>query len=109
MDDDQVSLINVIKGTASKEDFFNKYNVRLYFDKLPNVVNGYVFIYRGIYNIHINKDLENKEKDKTIIHELAHIERNEIGLNNLSYGFRCSIKGRYDKADEYIDKILEEL
>ncbi len=104
-----VSLKNIILGKISKQDFINKYNIRIFFNKLPKKVNGYVFIYKGIYNVHINKMLNDEEKDSTILHEFAHIERNELGYNNLTYGFRCSIVGDYDKADEYIDKLLENI
>lgn len=108
-DDIDTSLKNVILGKVDKQKFIDKYNIRIYFDRLPRKVNGYVFIYRGIYNIHINNKLDSKNKNETLLHEFAHIERNELGYNNLTYGFRCSIVGRYDKADEYIDKLLESI
>lgn len=104
MDTHLVCLKNVLKGLVDKKELLNKYNAVVLYDNLPDKLNGYAFIYRDIYNIHINNRLDRNIQDHTIMHELAHIEMN-IYQTKVKYGFKCFIEGQYDEAEEYLKQL----
>lgn len=101
-----MDIYNLLKNEITQQELLNYYNATILYRKLPIEVNGYVFYYRGINCIIINKDLSSYKKKKTIIHELAHIELNQLQqINNDLFAF--FIENYEDEADRYIKFLLE--
>ena len=76
------------------------------YNLLPKLINGFVFNYKGINLIIINKNLSYYKKKKTILHELAHIELNQ--LNQLDNDlFALKVDKYEDDADLYIKMLLD--
>ena len=102
-----MNIYNLLKGEITQKDLLNYYNASISYEDLPKGINGYVFIYKGIFNILINKHLSYYKRKKTILHELAHIELNQLEQfdNDL---LAMKIDKYEDEADRYI-KHLEGL
>lgn len=94
-------LKELVKGGINLEDILHHYNANISSIKLPNKIYGFVFNYKGIYNIFVNKSLSHKKLLETILHELAHIELNHLDQagNDL---FAFYINKYEDEANEYI-------
>ena len=75
------------------------------YNSLPKLINGFVFNYKGINLIIINKNLSYYKKKKTILHELAHIELNQLN-NQIDGLFELKIDKYEDDADLYIKMLL---
>jgi Zn-dependent peptidase ImmA (M78 family) len=99
-------LKNLILGVTNQQDVLNYYNAALLFKDLPSEVNGYVFNYRGINCIIINKNLSYYKKKKTLLHELAHIELNQLCQLDKDL-FAFYIDKYEDEANEYIKEIMK--
>ena len=99
---------NLLMGAITQQEILNYYNTTLLFKKLPREVNGYVFNRRGIYCIIINKNLSKSKKKKTLLHELAHIELNQLCQKNNDL-FAFYIEKYEDEADEYIRRLEQEI
>lgn len=101
-----MNIYNLLKGNITQKELLDYYNATISYENLPNGINGYVFLYKGIFNILVNKNLSYYKKKKTILHELAHIELNQLEQydKNLS---ALKIDKYEDEADKYI-KDLEE-
>lgn len=97
----------LLEGVIGQEDILNYYNSTIIYKKLPNSVRGYVFYYKNINCIIINKNISHYKKKKTLLHELAHIELNQLCQSNNDL-FAFCIENYEDEADEYIKKILKE-
>lgn len=103
-----MNIKNLITGVINQNELLNYHNASLIFKKLPKVVKGFVYNYDSVYFVTINENLScNKAKD-TILHELAHIELNQLCQlrENL---FAYCIEGYEDEANKYIKKIKEEI
>lgn len=98
----------LLMGVISQQDILNYYNATLLFKELPTEVNGYVFYYRAINCIIINNNLSYYKKKKTLLHELAHIELNQLCQADKDL-FEFHIAKYEDEANKYIKKILEEI
>ena len=59
-----MGIINLLKKEITQQELLNYYNVCITYATLPNKINGYVFKYKGIYNIFIDKNLSNYKKKK---------------------------------------------
>ena len=95
-------MINdLLNGSITQEDILAYYNATISYIELPKFIDGFVFNYKGIYNIIINCNLSYYRKRKTIIHELAHIELNHIGQINKAL-FAFQIQNKEDETDNYI-------
>ncbi len=92
-------------GYVTQQDLFNYYNVSVMYNSLPKLINGFVFNYKGINLIIINKNLSYYKKKKTILHELAHIELNQLN-NQIDGLFELKIDKYEDDADLYIKMLL---
>ena len=101
-----MNILNLLNGEVSQQELLNYYNATITYEKLPVGINGCVFCYNGIYNIFINKSLSYYLKRKTILHELAHIELNQLGQHDKDL-FAFKIKKHEDDADKYIKFLLE--
>lgn len=99
-------IISLLKGEISFDELLHYYNVNISYVKLPERINGFVFSYKNINNIFINDFLSLDKKKKTILHELAHIELDQLGqINNDLFAFK--VNEYEDEADRYIDYLLK--
>ncbi len=103
-----MNIENLIRGEITQSDLLNWYNATIVYDELPTPVRGYVFNHDGVNFIMINNNLSYYKKKKTILHELAHIEKNHLcqADNDL---FAFYIDKYEDEADSYIKKVLNEI
>lgn len=99
-------IISLLKGEINFDELLHYYNVNISYIKLPKRINGFIFSYKNINNIFINDFLSHDKKKKTILHELAHIELNQLGQTNKDL-FAFKVNDYEDEADKYI-QLLEE-
>lgn len=102
-----MKIYNLLSGDITQEELLNYYNATITFEYLPNGINGFIFSYRNIYNIFINNELSNYMKKKTILHELAHIELNQLNQYDRDM-FEFKLDKYEDEADKYIKFLLKE-
>jgi len=100
-----VNIYNLLNKNITQQDLLNYYNATIVYDELPIGVNGLVFNHRDINTIIINKDLSYYKKKKTILHELAHIELNQLNQSNKDL-FAFYVNKYEDEADKYIKFLL---
>lgn len=103
-----MNIYNLLKGEITQKELLNYYNACITYEILPYEIDGFVFQYDNIYNIFINKNLSYYKKKKTILHELAHIELNQLNQANKDL-FAFHINKYEDEADKYIKFILENI
>ena len=96
---------DLLSGFITQKELLAYYNANVSYKVLPKWINGFVFNYKGINNIIINKNLSYYKRKNTIIHELAHIELNQ--LNRVDRIFETSINKYEDEADRYIKFLLK--
>lgn len=96
----------LLEGVIGQQDILNYYNATITYIEMPFNIRGCVHYYRGIYDILINKNLSYYKKKKTILHELAHIELNQLCQSNKDL-FAFYIDKYEDEANEYIKKIKD--
>lgn len=101
-----MNIYNLLKGEITQKDLLNYYNATITYEELPKRINGYVFNYKSINNIMINKNLSYYKKKKTILHELAHIELNQLCQYDKDL-FALNIEKYEDEADRYIKFLME--
>lgn len=103
-----MNLYNLLSGEITQKELLNCYNATITYEYLPNEINGFIFQYKGIYNIMINKNLSYYKRKKTILHELAHIELDhtyEYKQELLAF----KVEKIEDEADNYIKLLLEKI
>ena len=103
-----MNIYNMLCGNVSFKDLLNYYNANITYINLSNGINGFVFCYENIYNIFINNKLSYKEIKKTILHELAHIELNQLNQIDKDL-FAFQIEKYEDEADTYLKVLLKML
>lgn len=103
-----MNIYNLLKGEITQKDLLNYYNATITYEELPKNIKGYVFTYNGINNIMINKNLSYYKKKKTILHELAHIELNQLCQYDKDL-FALNIEKYEDEADRYIKFLMEKI
>lgn len=103
-----MGLVDLLNKVVTQQELLNYYNACITYKKLPNKINGYVFQYKGIYNIFINDNLSYYKKKKTILHELAHIELGQLNQVDKDL-FAFNINNYEDEADKYIKFLIESL
>ena len=103
-----MNLKNMIMGNINQQELLNYYNASVIYEELPNGVRGFVFCYESIYFIIINKHLSYYKKKKTLLHEIAHIELNQLCQSNNDL-FAFYIDKYEDEADRYIKFILDNI
>ena len=99
-------IINLLNKEVSLDEVLKHYNANITYITLPKGINGLVYSYNDINNIFIEKNLSNYKKKKTIIHELAHIELNQLNQIDKDL-FALKVDKYEDDADRYI-KFLKE-
>lgn len=103
-----MNLKNMIMGNINQQELLNYYNASVIYEELPSGVRGFVFCYESIYFIIINKHLSYYKKKKTLLHEVAHIELNQLCQSNNDL-FAFYIDKYEDEADRYIKFILDNI
>lgn len=103
-----MNIKNLLKNEITQEELLNYYNATITYEDLPEGINGFLFSYKNIYNIFINKALSYYMKKKTILHELAHIELNQLNQIDRDM-FEFKINKYEDEADIYLKSILMEV
>ena len=103
-----MNLHELLSGEITQNDLLNYYNASITYIELPNKINGCVFSYKNINNIFVNKNLSYYKKRKTILHELAHIELNQLNQIDKDIAY-LKIDKYEDEADKYIKFILESI
>lgn len=98
----------LIQGVIGQDELLNYYNVTLSYEELPHGIFGFVFNYDGINFIMINKRISYYKRRKTLIHELAHIELNQLCQADKDL-FAFYIEQYEDEADKYVQRIKEEI
>lgn len=102
-----MNLYSLLSGEITQQELLNYYNASIIYEELRPSINGCVDYYKGIYNIYINKNLSYYKKKKTLLHELAHIELNQLGQCDKLLAFK---RDKYeDEADRYIKYLLENI
>lgn len=100
-----MNLYNLLKNEITLQDLLNYYNANITLVNLPSYINGFIFQYENIYNILINKNLSYYKRKKTILHELAHIELNQLCQTNRDL-FAFYIDKYEDEANRYIKFLM---
>lgn len=103
-----MNILNLLLGEITQKDLLNYYNVNITYIELPTKIDGYVFHYKGINNIFIDKNLSYYKRKKTILHELAHIELNQLNQINKEL-FSFKIDKYEDDADRYVKFLLDSI
>lgn len=101
-----MNLYNLLSGEITQRDLLDNYNATITYINLPKKINGYVFNYKGINNIFINNNLSYYKKKKTILHEIAHIELNQLNQYDKDLIY-LKIDKYEDEADRYVKFLLE--
>lgn len=100
-----MGIVDLINKDVTQQELLNYYNACVSYESLPSKIDGYVFQYKGIYNIFVNKNLSYYKKKKTILHELAHIELNHLGqIDHELFAFK--VQFCEDDADTYLGMLL---
>ena len=101
-------IIDMLEGNITQQELLNGYNASITYIKLPSYIDGLVFNYSGINNILINDNMSYYKKRRTILHELAHIELNQLEqADNDLLAFKCA--NYEDDADNYLQSIKEKI
>ena len=69
---------DLLNNYLTQKEVLIYYNANISYKSLPAGINGFVFNYKGINNIIINDALSYYKRRKTLLHELAHIELNQL-------------------------------
>ena len=101
-----MNIFNLLNKEITQQELLNFYNANITYDKLPKYINGLVFCYKNTHCIIINKNLSTYKKKRAILHELAHIELNQLNqINNDMFEFYVD---KYeDEATRYL-KFIED-
>lgn len=101
-------LEQLLEGVIGQDDILNYYNATIFYKDLPIIVRGYVMSHRNINCIIINRNISYYKKKKTLLHELAHIELNQLCQIDKDL-FAFCIEKYEDEASEYLKNIFKEL
>lgn len=95
-------LISLLRGEMSQDEYINYHNIKIINASLPRRIYGFIFGYRDINFIIINKYISKTKYDETLLHELAHLELSHLDKMCLDF----KIEGIEDEADKYIKYLL---
>ena len=101
-------LERLLREEITQEELLNNYNANISIKNMPYHIKGFVFNYKGINNIIINEKLPYFKKGSTLLHELAHIELNQLCQNDKDL-FAFKIDKYEDEADKYINFIKKNI
>lgn len=94
----------LLKGDITQKEVLEYYNTTVSYIPLPDNVNGFIWSYLDVNNIFINKSLSYYKRKKTLLHELAHIELNQLNQIDKDL-FAFKIDKYEDEADKYLKKL----
>ena len=100
-----MNIKNLIRGEILQNDLLNYYNASIIYEELPYRVNGFVFNYDSVNFIIINNNISFCKKKTTILHELAHIELNQLNQANSDL-FAFYIDKYEDEANDYLEQLI---
>ena len=103
-----MDIKNLLNNEITQQDLLNNYNANITKIYLPKYINGFVFNHRGINNIFVSKNLSKPKIKETILHELAHVELNQLEQNNNDL-FAFYITEFEDEANKYLKFIKDNL
>lgn len=103
-----MNICNLLKGEITQVDLLNYHNATVMYYELPLSIKGFVFAYDNIKFIIINKLISYYQKKKTLLHELAHLELNQLCQIDKDL-FAFHINEYEDDADRYIRQIKEKI
>lgn len=101
-------ILSLLKGEITEEEILRYYNANISYYSLPLYIRGFVFQYKNVYNIFINKKLDDEFKRNTILHELAHIELNHLCQSSKDL-FAFHIVKYEDEASEYLNRLKQQI
>ncbi len=102
-----MKIINLLNNEITEQELLNYYNASITYEKLPKGINGFVYSYKDIQNIFINREMSFYKQKKTLLHELAHIELNQLNQSDKLLAFK---REKYeDEADRYIEFLEENI
>lgn len=96
----------LLNGDITQKELLAYYNANITYIELPDDINGFIWSYSDVNNIFINKRLSYYKRKKTLLHELAHIELNQLNQIDKDL-FAFKIDKYEDDADKYL-KIISE-
>lgn len=104
-----MNIKNLMLGNITLQEVLNYYNATIIYKSwLYSEVRGFVDYYKGYYFIYINNNMSYYKKKKTILHELAHIELNQLcQVNNDLFAFY--IDKYEDDASKYLTRLKQEI
>jgi len=97
---------SLLKGDITQKELLEYYNTNVSYIKLPDTINGFIWNYLDINNIFINKSLSYYKRKKTLLHELAHIELNQLNQIDRDL-FKFKIDSYEDEADKYLKSLID--
>ena len=103
-----MNIKNLLSGNITQKELLNYYNSTILYYELPMEVKGFVFSYDNINFIIINSKISYYLRRKTLLHELAHIELNQLCQVDKDL-FAFKVDKYEDEADKYIKFIIESL
>ena len=103
-----MNLYNLLSGEITQKELLNYYNATIDYIKMPIHIHGFVHNHNDINIITINDNLSYYKKRKTILHELAHIELNQLSQIDKDMIY-LKIDKYEDEADRYVKFLLESI
>lgn len=98
-----MNIKNLINNDITQDDYLRYNNTTLLFKKLPKEVNGLIVRKYDINIIIVNDYLSDKNKRKTFLHELGHLELN----HTYKYRIISNDSSVYEQdVDNYIDGLI---
>ena len=93
-----VVLISLLRSEINQDEYMNCNNVKIIKVGLPRRIYGFIFNYRNINIIIVNKYISKEKYDLTLLHEFAHLELSHLDKMCLNF----KIEGIEDEADRYV-------
>lgn len=93
-----IVLISLLRGEINQDEYMNYNNVKIIKVGLPRRIYGFIFNYRNINIIIVNKYISKEKYDLTLLHEFAHLELSHLDKMCLDF----KIEGIEDEADRYV-------
>ena len=104
-----MNIKELLLGCITLQDLLNYYNATIIYENWNyDSVRGFVDYYKGCYLIFIDDKMSYYKKRKTILHELAHIELNQLCQYDKDL-FAFHVDKYEDEASKYIKQVMNEI